>query len=350
MFFQILLLQGILLKDVVMVAPPSLFDNFKSYFSAELNKQISTKGNIDPDFQNSDSDSDWLINNYANFFKSDVNQKGTQASINKISEIQKYGTTRHIKEIFFGRCYEYQYKNGVLEENEWNCENLWKLFFKAFGFKKPCDVTSADYKELLDNIDERIPRDKALLWSGTRELAHKYSDFLYTKRFTTLEDTLAGYLLNGLTWCGSDQPPGINFNQCPWECSIQAPYWSLANQRFAQKLSGIIHIVLNGTRQHYTDKKLYPAYMKHRYYLGPYMIPEFNKRNISMVVIIVAHTLHLKPIESCGQKTVQMLADDIKAKDIPVVCYDDPSVVKHILCVDDPMSLECMQISHGARL
>ena len=148
------------LSDVIVVAPSSPFDSSQSYLLTDVNKQAALRGNIDPDFQNSDSDSDWLINNYANSFKNDFKQATTETSINKITEIQKYGTTRHIKEIFLGRCYEYQYKNGVLEENEWNCEKLWQLFFKAFGFKKPCDVTAADYKELLDSIDESIPRDK----------------------------------------------------------------------------------------------------------------------------------------------------------------------------------------------
>ena len=39
------------------------------------------------------------------------------------------------------------------------------------------------------------------------------------------------YIVNKLSWCGSENDPGIDFKECPWECSIQSPYWSLANQK-----------------------------------------------------------------------------------------------------------------------
>jgi len=152
---------------------------------------------------------------------------------------------------------------------------------------------------------------------------------------------MAGFIVNKLSWCGTEMDPGINFNECPWECSIQANYWAVANKKFAQKLRGTVHIILNGTRQHLDDKNIYPSFMKNRYYLGPYIIPEFNKSNIDRVVLIVGHTLNLKALESCGEKSVLVLTDIIRGKGIPVVCHDDPDALRHLLCVDVPSADVC---------
>ncbi|XP_057293167.1 ADP-ribosyl cyclase/cyclic ADP-ribose hydrolase-like [Hydractinia symbiolongicarpus] len=305
----------------------------------------SILGSLDPDADNLNTEID---NTYFHAPMSVTSASVENKSTKTISALiiksgnpnSKYKTTPHIKELFIGRCYEYQFRRNVSQH--YNCDSLWNAFFNSFAYKDPCDVQSYHYKKFLDMIEEDIPKDKALLWSGSRELAHKFSDFLFTKRFTTLEDTMAGYLVNDMKWCGKRDSPGINFKECPWECSIQTPYWSSANQRFAKKIRGVVQIILNGTRQHLNDGRVYPSYMKNRYYLGPYIIPEFKKENIRHVKIIVAHTLHLKPLESCNEKTVKLLVEDIKKKNIPVNCVDDADTVKHILCVDDPLSNSCL--------
>jgi len=259
-------------------------------------------------------------------------------------KMNSYPTTKHLRELFIGRCYELQFIRQIEEGKEYDCINLWKLFIQAFAYKPPCDVTLEDYKPFLSRLKEEIPVNQGLLWSGTRELAHKYSDLLYSKRYTTLEDTMAGYLTTGLTWCGKKDDPGMNFESCPWKCSIQEPFWAMANKQFAQSLRGIVHIILNGTRQHLQDKKIYPSYMKDRYYLGPYILPELKAETISKIVVIVMHTLHLKPLERCGELSVQMLINDISKKGIPVECQDDTDDLKDILCVDDAESLECANL------
>uniref|UniRef100_A0A7M5WRK7 ADP-ribosyl cyclase/cyclic ADP-ribose hydrolase n=3 Tax=Clytia hemisphaerica TaxID=252671 RepID=A0A7M5WRK7_9CNID len=251
----------------------------------------------------------------------------------------KFASTKNLKEIVIGRCYEYMFKRDIPEK--WDCGQIWSKFFEAFAYKGPCYVTQKDYEGLINYMAEEVPRDKGLLWSGSREISHKFSDFRYTNRFITLEDTLAGFLVNKLSWCGTEKDPGIDFTQCTWECSIQAPYWSTANKKFAQKLRGTVHIILNGTRQHLDDKNVYPSFMQNRYYLGPYVLPELNSKNIDKIVIIVAHTLHLKPLESCGEKTVLLLTDLIRNKGIPVDCHDDTDAVRHLLCVDDPSTDVC---------
>ena len=77
-----------------------------------------------------------------------------------IAQVNQYGTTRHLHEIFLGRCYEYQFQRKMDQEKEYDCSLLWKIFSKAFTFKGPCDVTMSDYESFVSKLNEPIPKDK----------------------------------------------------------------------------------------------------------------------------------------------------------------------------------------------
>ena len=77
-----------------------------------------------------------------------------------IAQVNQYGTTRHLPEIFLGRCYEYQFQRKMDQEKEYDCPLLWKIFSKAFTFKRPCDVTMSDYESFVSKLNEPIPKDK----------------------------------------------------------------------------------------------------------------------------------------------------------------------------------------------
>lgn len=71
-----------------------------------------------------------------------------------------------------------------------------------------------------------------MFWSSTYVIAHEYANI--GKRYVTLEDTLLGYVVNGMTWCGQKEDPGINFDACPtWDaCGPEASksFWSLGSK------------------------------------------------------------------------------------------------------------------------
>ena len=48
--------------------------------------------------------------------------------------------------------------------------------------------------------------------------------FIFSKLFSR-------FIVNKLSWCGTENDPGINFDKCPWECSIQSNYWAVANKK-----------------------------------------------------------------------------------------------------------------------
>lgn len=76
------------------------------------------------------------------------------------------GTPLHFKEIFIARCWQYQMKIGLKDSDQINCEKVWDDFKSKFSFKGPCDVTTEDYLDFLDKIEEDIPRDK-VIWKNS---------------------------------------------------------------------------------------------------------------------------------------------------------------------------------------
>jgi len=78
-----------------------------------------------------------------------------------------------------------------------------------------------------------------MFWSGTYDVAHEYADT--GRRFVTLEDTLLGFIMNGLTWCGQTADPGMNYQSCPSynECpeSASTAFWGTASATVNEKCS-----------------------------------------------------------------------------------------------------------------
>ncbi|XP_029804383.1 ADP-ribosyl cyclase/cyclic ADP-ribose hydrolase 1 isoform X3 [Suricata suricatta] len=78
----------------------------------------------------------------------------------------------------------------------------------------PCSSTEQDYQPLMELTNQTVPCNKTLLWSKTRDLVHDYA-WVQPDLFT-LEDTLLGYMADGLTWCG-DPGSNVHYGRCVWE-------------------------------------------------------------------------------------------------------------------------------------
>ncbi|KAL9964495.1 hypothetical protein ACROYT_G028144 [Oculina patagonica] len=148
-----------------------------------------------------------------------------------VSLTYSYGSTKHLKDIVLGRCWDFQ-RQKVREGSAKNCSKIWETFYSAFAGKDPCNTSFADYAPYFDEVGMDIVKpNKSLFWSGTYKEAHLFSDF--DARFTTLEDTMAGWIVNNLTWCGAqtNTTDGINYSSCPKDCDYWTPFWGLASTR-----------------------------------------------------------------------------------------------------------------------
>lgn len=84
-----------------------------------------------------------------------------------VSLTYSQGSTKHLKEIVLGRCWDFQ-RQKVHEGSEKNCSKIWETFYKAFANKDPCNSTFADYKPYFDEVGMDIikPNKVKILIAG----------------------------------------------------------------------------------------------------------------------------------------------------------------------------------------
>lgn len=270
---------------------------------------------------------------------------------NFVSLTGSKGSTTHLREIVIGRCWDYQRLKS--HEVTKNCSKIWGIFSKAFAYKDPCSVSFADYKPYFDEVGMDIVKpNKSLFWSGTYKEAHLFSDF--DSRFTTLEDTMAGWIVNNLTWCGTQDNTtsgdGIDYSFCPASnksCDYITHFWGKASERFAKKASGIVRVLVNGSRLSVSG---YPAF-KNDSYFATRELPNLRVKEVTNLIVLVVHTIGAdsKNLESCGKGSIKLLQDTASNRGIKTTCYDDPDQVEHLLCADHPLAKECIFFKNSER-
>lgn len=249
------------------------------------------------------------------------------------------GSTLNIKNIFIGRCFEYEEltKGTLIEPVKVNCTHLWTLFSRAWTYKDPQSIVLSDYETFLEAAKQtNLPEDKILLWSGTYGIAHEYSN--QRKRYVTLEDSLIGYLMNGLTWCGMvcTECDGINYEQCPDGPDLpreaHQAFWGGASRTFAKSSSGVVRLILTGTNK---DR---PAYNSESFF-GQFELPSFDTE-VKLQVILV-NFLDKIPLEHCDTGSLVKLREDVETRGLSYSCTENPLDILHLMCVGDPSATKC---------
>ncbi|XP_076744817.1 ADP-ribosyl cyclase/cyclic ADP-ribose hydrolase 1-like [Maylandia zebra] len=87
-----------------------------------------------------------------------------------------------------------------------------------------------------------------MFWSKTKVVVHGFTE----KRkdcFVTLEDTVLGYALNGLTWCGKKGSNGTFTTACPRNCENNPvdSFWIRASAAYADVACGDVTAMLSGS-------------------------------------------------------------------------------------------------------
>ncbi|KAJ1214265.1 hypothetical protein NDU88_001890 [Pleurodeles waltl] len=158
------------------------------------------------------------------------------------------GTTENLYEIFLGRCYEYITMINPAAGNK-DCRKMLQMLETSVMNKNQCDITAADYQKLIEVSSYPIPCNRSLFWSKTSDLVHRYVNA--AQNVITLEDTLLGYIANGLLWCGKSYTSELNYQSCPSknECENNplSVFWKTASEHFAKQACGVVQVMLNGS-------------------------------------------------------------------------------------------------------
>lgn len=250
------------------------------------------------------------------------------------------GTTPYIEEILIGRCH---YFLNTIHKGEcnfnpenYNCTEIWNTFKNIVVGKDPCDIKIDEFDGLLNALDHDIKTNTSLFWSGTYTTSHEITKFY---KYWSLEDTFSGYLFNTLSFCSRNNTNDFDYNTCPFMCgTINNAYWNAASKRFAQKTTGEVQVILNGTR----GKDAFDT----RATFANYELPYFNSSSVSVVKVILLLKPGREKYETCKEpKSIALLKNSLVEKNITYECEDNPANILAYFCFTDPLSKECKEIA-----
>lgn len=148
--------------------------------------------------------------------------------------------TDTFKTTFKARCEEFK---------GYDCEKIWGAFEQAYVGRDPCKVPMEAYDPFIAATPIKPACNRMMFWSKTKDVVHDFTE----KRdcFLTLEDTLLGSVLDGLTWCGKEGSSETFTTDCPgWtDCANNTvrSFWNRVSAAFADVACGDVTAMLNGS-------------------------------------------------------------------------------------------------------
>lgn len=141
----------------------------------------------------------------------------------------------------------------------YDCRTIWDAFRQTYVGRDPCNVSMDAYDDLVTAVAPfNHTCSRTMLWSKTKDMVHDFKtkdvvrDFSKEKDcFLTLEETLLGSVLDGLTWCGKEGSNDTFTSGCPnWNDCENNPvrsFWRRASAAFADHACGTVTVMLNGS-------------------------------------------------------------------------------------------------------
>ncbi|XP_072015186.1 ADP-ribosyl cyclase/cyclic ADP-ribose hydrolase-like [Amphiura filiformis] len=250
------------------------------------------------------------------------------------------GTTPNLEHIFVGRCLEFQQIHSSRYNcpgARVNCSDAWLKFKEAVVGQDPCNINDNAYDELLDLIPIEFADDMTLFWSGTNKLAHGYAAASPTT--STLEDSMLGYMVNGLNWCSSEGSDEYSSDPCPDQepdsCTHTSTgvFWASVSTMLAKQASGIAIVMVNGSSP-------WPAFYNGSFF-AKYELPNLDPDKVTNVRIIVAHNIGGPINEQCGRGSVKTMQELTAARGLAYTCEGTPRDVQSFQCVENAGHAEC---------
>ncbi|XP_078535105.1 ADP-ribosyl cyclase/cyclic ADP-ribose hydrolase 1-like [Lissotriton helveticus] len=248
---------------------------------------------------------------------------------------QGNGTTGNLYEIFLGRCYEYITMINPDAGNK-DCRKMLQMLETSVMNKNQCDITAVDYQTFMEVSSYPILCNRSLFWSKTYDLAHRYVNAAQ-KKVITLEDTLLGYITNGLSWCGTSYTSELNYQSCPSkdECESNpvSVFWKTASEHFAKQACGVVHVMLNGSTATGT--------IQPNSIFWSVEVPNLDPLKITEVQIWVMDNIDGPDRDSCSSRNQTELQNTLKERNISSSCVDNYWPVHILQCVRTPDESVC---------
>ncbi|XP_008394771.1 ADP-ribosyl cyclase/cyclic ADP-ribose hydrolase 1-like [Poecilia reticulata] len=146
--------------------------------------------------------------------------------------------TSQFRETFMRKC-------QAFPETIQRCEQVLNTFEEAYVGQDPCNFPEEAYRRLFMENPFTHSCDKTMFWSDTKDLVHGFCK--ERTHFVSLENTLLGNIMDGLTWCGKKNSKDTFFYLCE-RCknNTVSSFWVRASSDFADYACGHAHVLLNG--------------------------------------------------------------------------------------------------------
>ncbi|XP_038051004.1 ADP-ribosyl cyclase/cyclic ADP-ribose hydrolase-like isoform X2 [Patiria miniata] len=278
-----------------------------------------------------------------------IHYRSADPSASLLNSQARGPTTSNISDIFVGRCEEHV---QCLQQDQCNtnttlrgtCDQLWGTFVDAFAYKDPCQAGNDDYDAVIAAAMPHANKDESLFWSGLPKLA--LNNGRVTGRYTILEETLPGYIANGLTWCGQTGAPGINYNTpCPSAyssgCANETMYtfWRAASRAFARQATGTISVALDGSRTN-------PPAFRNTSTFATNELPNLNTAAVTHVNILLVYDISVKGDNRralCDKGSIKDLQTLLTDRGFTYTCIEGPRGFKFLQCAGDPDNARCVE-------
>ena len=150
---------------------------------------------------------------------------------------------------------------------------------------------------------------------------------------------MSGYLINRLTFCSKKKSSNFDYESCPYNCvACNSSFWNAAARNFAEKASGTVSIVLNGSNPEgaYSNSST----------LAKYQIPYLNSRRVDSATIILLNSPGQGKNETCSSPdSLTDLFNALTAENISYTCIDGAKEVLAIFCAANPFSAICLAVT-----
>ncbi|XP_073720030.1 ADP-ribosyl cyclase/cyclic ADP-ribose hydrolase 1 [Misgurnus anguillicaudatus] len=234
---------------------------------------------------------------------------------------------RNLKETVLSRCQSYvNSKPSALSGND--CEGIWKAFEQAYVGKDPCSVPPEAYDHLMNSVQQTIPCNTKLFWSGTKEMV-----FAFAKDrdcLMTIEESLMGYMFDGLHWCSNNGSKETFTTGCPnWTECVNNPersFWNRASAKFAATACGNVSVMLNGSK----DSPFNPVSI-----FATVEVKNFNPTTMDSLTVLLVN--EEKDTTTCSNESLENLQSIFSSGPLKSVGYECRVVpqAKVTECIDD---------------
>ncbi|XP_015252987.1 PREDICTED: ADP-ribosyl cyclase/cyclic ADP-ribose hydrolase 1-like [Cyprinodon variegatus] len=195
---------------------------------------------------------------------------------------------KDFKSTFMQRCKNF---NGN------NCAAIWDAFQKAYVNRDQCDVPPEAYDSLIEAAPLETSCNRMMFWSKTKDVAQ---DLAAKKNCSTLERTLLGSILDGLTWCGKRGSNETLTEGCPkWDDCVKNPvrsFWNRVSAAFGDAACGDVTVMLNASIPTPFDPKSIFATVE---------VKRFKSSKVKKVTVVLVTDMN--SVTNCKNKSLQDL-------------------------------------------